>query len=193
MKSYALVLFTLLLSACVPVATPTLDPVSKNYYSLDTRTGIPEVDEVLAAVESGDPQMLRDLFRFTTIACMTVNALGGPPSCREGEAEGTLVEVLPSLGSEGSFLRKDEIDNWPGLDISALYAVYRVSENAYSEEYFPKGDYGIFLIGGENTPGVILQVEPDGIVRLDYVFDESSFPVILQRDASEIILGPESR
>jgi hypothetical protein len=124
---------------------------------------------------------------------MTVHALGGPPSCREGEAEGTLVEVLPSLGSEGSFLRKDEIDNWPGLDISALYAVYRVSENAYSEEYFPKGDYGIFLIGGENTPGVILQVEPDGIVRIDYVLDESSFPAILQRDASEIILGPESR
>ena len=65
---------------------PTTDPA---YYPLDTRTGLTEIDTVLAAVEDGDPQPLRDLFTYTKTACMTVHALGGPPPCREGEAEGS--------------------------------------------------------------------------------------------------------
>jgi len=166
MKKYLLVLFVILLmtvSACSSAATPTLEanteqpqpsqtsasPVLK-YYPLDTMTQIEDIDLILAAVASGDAQALRNLFGFTTTACKTVNALGGPPACREGEAEGTTVEVLPFLGPEGSYLRKDEVGNFPGLNVIGVYAVYHVSETAYSDENFPKGDYGIMLTAPEN-------------------------------------------
>lgn len=195
-----------IMSACSSIATPTqefttqLTPIeqatapepqptlAETYHSLDTRTGIAEIDTVLAAVESGDAQELRNLFHYTTTACMTVNALGGPPPCREGEAEGTLVEVLPILGPEGSYLWKDEISNWTGLEVTALFAVYQVSDSAYSDEYYPKGDYGIILIGGENKSNIVLQVSNEGIVRIDY---PTALDEILARDASEVILAPK--
>ena len=171
MKVYSrmvwLLLGVFLISACAPSSTSTLEAVTtepqptlaEKYHSLDTRTGITEIDDVLAAVESNDPQKLRELFSYSTIACRTVHALGGPPPCREGEAEGTLVEVLPILGAEGGHLRKDEISNWTALDVTRLYAVYRVSNSAFSAEYYPKGDYGVILVGAENSTNTVLQIK----------------------------------
>jgi len=200
MKPYSQIicflLFAFFAPACVPMTTPTQETtapepqptLAEKYHSLSTRTGIEEIDIILAAVESGDPQELHTLFSFTRTACMTVHALGGPPPCREGEAEGTVVEVLPSLGPEGSFMRKDEIGNWQGLGAVGLYAVYRVSDRAYSDEYYPKGDYGIILVGGENRSNFVLQVSHEGIVRIDY---PAALDEILARDASEVILAPK--
>lgn len=161
------------------------------YYSLDTMTQIEEIDAILAAVASGDTQAVRNLFGFSTLACKTVNALGGPPACREGEAEGTMVEVLSFLGSEGSYLRKDEVSNFPGLNVTGVYAVYQVSETAYSEENFPKGDYAIMLTAPENFPNIVLQIKNRQIVRIDYVFDPASVDTILQRDAANFVLPPK--
>ena len=185
-----------LASACIPIATPTpaatalvsLPTSAEKYHSLDTPTTIEEIDTILAAVNSSDKQKLTNLFSYTTIACKTVNALGGPPPCREGEAEGTLVEVLPILGPEGTYLWKDEISNWPGLDVVGLYAVYEVSKSAYSDENFPKGNYGMILVGEENDLNVVLQVTDAGIVRLDY---PTSLDEILERDAERVILAPK--
>lgn len=220
MKKLLLALFMMLLvtvSACSSAATPTLDvnteqpqpvPTSAvhteqpqptqtsvapvlNYYPLDVTTQIEEIDLILAAVASGDTDELRNLFGFTTTACKTVNALGGPPSCREGEAEGATVEVLPFLGPEGSYLRKDEVGNFPGLNVTGVYAIYHVSETAYSEENFPKGDYGIMLTASENLPSIVLQIKNGQIVRIDYVFDPSSVETVLQRDAANFVLPPK--
>jgi len=167
--------------------SPTL-----KYYPLDTVTQIEEIDLILVAVASGDAQAVRNLFGFSTIACKTVvNALGGPPPCRAGEKEGTMVEVLPFLGSEGSYLRKDEVGNFPGLTVTGVYAIYDVSETAYSEENFPKGDYGIMLTAPENLPNIVLQIKNGQIVRIDYVFDPSSVETILQRDAANFVLPPK--
>ena len=115
----SLLLFSFLLSACASPAAPTasVETVSSptkavagteeaGFHPLSTRTGIADIDAVLAAVESGDPQQLRDLIRFTTVACTKADGLGGPPKCQSDEAEGMLVEVLPFLGPEGHFLRK---------------------------------------------------------------------------------------
>ena len=196
-KSIYVLIVLFLVVACAPTATqevPTVEsqptPAEK-YHSLDTRTGIVEIDRVLDAVENDNPQSLIDLFSYTKIECMTVNALGGPPPCREGESEGTMVEVLPFLASEGSYFRKDDINNWPGLDVDGLHAVYQVSENAYSDEYYPKGNYGVILIGTKEE-NVVLQVKDAGIVRIDYIFDLSPDMLtgILERSAGEIILAP---
>lgn len=196
-----LLVVTFLASACFPMATPTPavtelapSPTSaEKYHSLDTATTIEEIDTILAAVNSNDKQKLTDLFSYTAIACKTVNALGGPPACREGEAEGTLVEVLPGLSSEGSYLHKDEISNWPGLDVAGLYAVYKVSESTYSEENFPKGDYAVILVGNENIPGIVLHITDAGIVRIDYILDDApdALQAVLERDAERVILAPK--
>ena len=191
-----LLFVALLTSACLPMTTPTPaatvpvpSPTSaEKYHSLDTQTTIEEVDTILAAVNSKDKQRLAGLFNYTTIACMTINALGGPPPCREGEAEGTLVEVLPILGSEGTYLWKDEVSNWQGLDVVRLYAVYEVSESAYSDENFPKGNYGIILVGEVNDLNAVLQVTNAGIVRIDY---PTSLDEILERDAERVIIAPK--
>ena len=203
-QSICVLMFLFLVGACTPAAmatstqeVPTVQsqptPAEK-YHSLDTRTGIAEIDNVLAAVESGNPQSLRDLFHYNRVACMTVNALGGPPPCREGEAEGTMVEVLPFLASEGSYFHKDEINNWLGLEVDGIYAVYQVSENAYSDEYYPKGDYGVILIGKKGIDeNVVLHIKDWGIVRLDYIFDLSPDILggVLERSAAEVILPPK--
>ena len=175
-----------------PQPTQTGASPALKYYPLDTMTQIEEIDLILAAVASGDAQAVRDLFGFSTIACKTVvNALGGPPPCRAGEKEETKVEVLPFLGSEGSYLRKDEVNNFPGLNVTGVYAIYQVSETAYSEENFPKGDYGILLTAPENLPNIVLQIKNGQIVRIDYVFDPSSVETILQRDAANFVLPPK--
>jgi hypothetical protein len=188
------------LSACASLADSAVDaapsPLSgesvvgteeAGFYPLSTRTGIADVDAVLAAVESGDPQQLRDLIRFTTVGCTKAEGLGGPPKCQDGEAEGTPVEVLPFLGSEGHFLRAADVSNFPGVNVTGLYAVYKVSDSAYSEEAYPVGEYAVMFVGDENQPGIVIQIR-DGIVRIDYLYSSAYLDETLQRDAAELIL-----
>lgn len=190
------------IAACAPVATPTQQPattvpqptLTQQFYTFDTRTGIAEIDKVLGALESSDPQKLRHAIHYSTLACKTVNALGGPPPCNEGEAEGSLVEVLPILGAEGGHLRKEEIKDSFILDVTNLYAIYRVSEKVFSDANYPRGDYGVILVGADNSSNAVLQINEDGVVRIDFVVDDSpdAFLNILERDASEVILAPKS-
>jgi len=174
-----------------PLATQT--SVGQEYYPLTKRTGLDEVDRILVAVETGDIAGLRTLIGFTKVRCARVEGLGGPPKCLESEADGTVVEVLPFLGSEGSFIRRADIMDWPGITVSGLYAIYQVSETAYSEEYCPAGKFAIMFVAPEDIPGIVLQVRDGKIVRIDYVFDVDSRSAILERDASEMILAPVSK
>ena len=167
-----------------------LPPVPNyQYHPLGVRTMIEEIDLVINAVDKGNPQ---ELFVYLQTTCATVNALGGPPPCREGEAEGTRVEVMPFLESEGSFLRKEDIPNWTGLDVVGVYAVYEVSETVFSDPNYPAGDYAIALVSPKGKPGVVLHLTGDGIVRIDYVFDTcgSTLIDVLQRNAAYIVLAP---
>jgi hypothetical protein len=186
------VLFVTACSSPTPVSQPS-DPAGG--YPLDTRTGIQDVDSVLAAVAGGNPQELSALINYTAAPCTTAEGLGGPPKCREGEADGTLLEVLPFIGSEGGFIRKNEIGSWQGINVTALYAVYRVSEAALNEEYYPPGEYLAFFVPEENQPGVALRIANGGIVRVDYQFDvfPDSLKMVIERDTSEVILAPKIR
>ena len=192
-----LLFVALLASACLPKTTPTaattvpapLPSLAEKYHSLHTQTTVEEVNNILTAINIKDQQKITDLFSYTTVACRTVNGMGGPPPCREGEAEGKLVKVLPILGPEGTYLWKDEVSNWQGLDVVGLYAVYEVSESAYSDENFSKGNYGIILVGEVNDLNVVLQVTDAGIVRIDY---PTALDEILERDAERVILAPKA-
>lgn len=204
MKRYLQIASAVLLiagiSACsprmpaTPVNTPAPEPtVAEPYHPLTTRTGIEEIDRILDA--SGDVQKLRSLIKLTSTRCTKRDGLGGPPKCLPGEGEGTPVEVLPFIGPEGYFLRKDEIKLWQGFDTSGLFAIYEVSSNAYSDENYPAGQYAILFVGKENEPAISLRIKDGRIVRVDYVFDDSpeSMDEILRREAAKLILAPVGR
>ena len=201
-QKIGLLITVFLISACLPWSTPTqatapeLQPTSaQKYHPLETRVGIEEVDNVINAVAGGDPQLLRSLVKFTTAKCTLLDGLGGPPKCREGEAEGASVDVLPFMGGEGSFIHKDEIENWQGIEASGLSAIYRVSADVKSEEYYPAGEIAIIFAEPENRPAASLRLSQGRIVRVDQIFDISpeSLEAILQREASELILAPVLR
>ena len=195
-----LTLLMLIFTACSPAKTPlpaTLPPKQPasqiQYHPLDTLTNIPELDVVIKAVASDDPQQLRDLFQYAMIPCMTVNALGGPPACRGGEAEGTLVEVLPSRGPEGSFLHKDEAKNFPALNALGLYAIYGVPKLAQSDPHYPAGEYGIVYWTDEDRPEIDLQVTDGKIVRIDYIFGFPESNELLPAGVTDFVLTPVSK
>ena len=194
---FAVLLLIAGMTACSPkmpeneesgaVPQPTLaEPV----HALTTRTGIEEIDRILDA--SADVRKLRSLIQFTSTRCTKLDGLGGPPKCLQGEEEGTPVEVLSFLGPEGSYLRKSEIGNWQGFEVSGIYAIYKVSSNAYSDENNPAGHYAILFVGKENQPAISLRVRDGRIVRVDYVFDVSRewLGSILEREAASFILAP---
>lgn len=152
-------------------------------------TGIRELDEIIATVLRRDTDKLRSLIRFTTAKCTYAVGLGGPPKCLNGEREGTPVEVLPFLGHEGHFIRKDDIQSWDGVGAMRLYAVYQVSGTAYSEQDYPVGEYAIVFVGGEqDTTNVTLQVREGRIVRIDE--SEEFPPRIRQADVVRFLVPP---
>ena len=199
MQRYFQFTFALLLiagvAACSPemATTATLQPaLTETYHPLTTRTGIEEIDRILDA--SGDVQKLRSLIQFTSTQCTKRDGLGGPPKCLQDEEEGAPVEVVPFLGPEGSFLRKDEIQNWQGFEASGLYAIYEVSSSAFSDQNYPAGQYAIVFVGKDNQPAISLRISNGRIVRVDYIFEHSieSLDAILQRETAKLILEPKS-
>jgi hypothetical protein len=185
----------LFLSACASASSTADSTVAKDeagLYLLSTRTGIEDIDVVLAAVESGDPQALANLFTYTRTNCTNVEGLGGPPKCLADEAEGTEVDVLPFLGSEGSFLRRQDAGNWAGLYVSRLYAVCQVAGDVYSDLNYPAGEYVVILLAEENVPGTVLQVTDGKVVRIDSVFDTSleSLAERITQSGCEPVLAP---
>lgn len=185
----------LLSSACSSYGSPTPVPDSQGAYSLETRTGMEDIDNVLAAVASGDRAQLESLINYTTAPCTTLEGLGGPPKCHLGEAEGTPIEAFPLVGSEGGFIRREEIDIWIGADADALFAVYRVSEDGMEEEYYPRGETAIVFLSNDNGPAVTLRILDGAIVRVDYSFYESlqDLKARVEQGASEVILRPNVR
>jgi hypothetical protein len=178
----------LLLSACVSL------PAGPNNAAKATatpmyRSGIAELDAITAIVLAGNTSALRSMLAFTRTHCTFAEGLGGPPKCLAGEPEGAPVEVLPFLGPEGHFVRKADIESWEGLDVSELFAVYQVSDTAYSDANYPAGEYAIvFIDDTEAKASITLQVEKGRIVRIDYGFGTP--PGIRQDDVVKYLVPP---
>jgi hypothetical protein len=195
-------LLFLAVAACAP-ATPAVktEPPTQQvapgepYHPLTSQTGIQTIDQVLQAVAGGDSDALHPLIEFIDAVCTHQDGLGGPPKCRQGEVEGTPVEVLAFLSSEGSYLRRQEIDQWTGVEAAGVYAVYDVNEAAVSsEEYFPVVNYVILLVHGENQAATALRIGEIGIVRVDTIGDSSptNLNAMIEREASVVLLAPKS-
>ena len=91
------------------------------------RTGIPEVDAVVAAVESAEPDRVFDLFRFTPIPCEPPTSDTGYILCLPEEPEGTLVDSLPVSLCKDTRFRRETVDAYLRVELEGptLYAVYR--------------------------------------------------------------------
>jgi hypothetical protein len=122
---------------------------------------------------------------------MTVEGLGGPPPCLEGESEGTLVDVIPLIGGEGGHLRREEIRSWQGLTVTELVAAYRLSDQVFADVNYPAGEYGLLFSGALEAESVTVHVRDGGIVRIDHHMG-ASLEEIVQREAGEMILEPTS-
>ncbi|MBI4928817.1 MAG: hypothetical protein HY835_13695 [Anaerolineae bacterium] len=157
-------------------------------YSADTRTGIALLDQIITAMQAGNSQELAGLIIFEQAPCTTGDGLGGPPKCREGEADANVIEVLPMLGSEGSFIRKGEVPADFLTGGYQLFAAYEVKADIVAEEYYPAGRWGLVFIQPSGASSITLRLNENGIVRVDYDFDR---PGESFRDAGEYLLPPK--
>ncbi|NIM95075.1 MAG: hypothetical protein GTO18_15355 [Anaerolineales bacterium] len=151
-------------------------------------TGMEELDRVVQIGLDGDIEALRSLFRYVQAQCTNDDGLGGSPKCKEGEVEGETVEVLPVLAGEGHFIRKDDIDSWIGVDASDLYAVYSVSDSAFSDPIYPSGEYAIAFINEARFMISTLHIVEGQIVRVDYTMGNP--PTIRPDDVDMYLIAP---
>ena len=187
-KNKFLVTFVLALVIVVSPACSQNSAAQREENSIEEQTGIDALDEIIALALAGNVESLRNKIQYTAATCTNADGLGGPPKCAEGEAEGTLVEVLPFLGPEGHFLRKTEISSWNGVEATRLYAVYQVSESAYSESYMPAGEYALVFLTSQAHIQVTLRIDKGQIVRVDTSFGSS--PTIRESDVAEYLIPP---
>ena len=177
------ILVMLLLGIALISACNTLPPLSQS------QTGIDELDTIISTVLNGSTADLIPLLGFTQTSCTLAEGLAGPPKCVGGEKEGTPLEVLPFIGpGEGSFIRKQDIGSWSGLEVSELYAAYQVSDKAYSEKDYPAGDHALVFINSNKQDGITLQVRNGRIIRIDYSFGYP--PGILQDNVIKYLATP---
>ena len=166
--------------------TPTLEPTLTPSFTTTTipdtptqvprkvQTGIPQVDAVIEAVLSNDLETRQALVRFVTSGCTTADGLGGPPKCKDDQADGTLVDYLPLGGpGEGSHALASEVDRFLRFEADTLYAAYLVSDDMPDNPEYPFGTYALMFTIFRSESGiesVVVRVDDEGyIVRLDFL------------------------
>ena len=172
--------------------TPT--PYIDIEYPPDTRTGIPEIDDVIDAILGSDIGSRIELVRFIQLLCTTADGLGGPPKCEGGETDGEIVTVFPVLYSEGIHVRQEHIREVYDFSVRGLLTVYIVPESAYKTDDWPVGDYAIVFTSedGGHAHTVSLHVTDGEIIRLEFQPQWPPFDWIWDR-SNNFILPPSTR
>jgi len=172
----------------VPTIEPTLETLQLAIYPPEIRTGDPVLDPIIDALLNHDFSTLKELTSYTRIGCTYVDGMGGPPKCQEGEAESTILEVVPFLGPEGHHTRKADYVTWEGPDVLGLLAAYQTSAGTYRDPSFPAGEFAILFLlsGGPET--ITLQVTDGKIIRYDYNFGGQTAEDLDQK--AEVIILP---
>jgi hypothetical protein len=157
-----------------PPASPSPGTPTTGTPSPDGGTGAAILDEVIAAVESGDVAAIEALVNFQPRPCTTESAgAGGPPVCdlRTGEPDGTPVNVVQISTCEGGWLREGDF-NLQGLEPQELEyeGAYRTGESpVYTEA---DAEYAaLFFREGQPAGtrwGVAFLTDDEGIVRIDF-------------------------
>ena len=170
-------------SACAPATQSNSNEAIKN-----------ELEPILRAMLSERINDQIAVIQYTSTACATVEGLGGPPPCLDGIAEGTIVEVFPVLGSEGSFVEPENMETFLNNSIvKSLYAVYRVTPNPNIEPYFPEGEYAMLFERDMNDifQPVVLRVQDGKIVRMDFRMGISPEDILKEIPMEQIVVTPQ--
>jgi hypothetical protein len=155
-------------------------------------TVLDELKPVLDAVLFGSIEERRELVSYTTTGCTHADGLGGPPKCDPGQAEGSLVQVLPILSGEGTFSTPQDIDQALDFVVMDFYAVYRVPEDAFKADYWPAGEYGLIFTREMNAVPfpVTVFVEDGRIVRLQHHMGSEAQGILDELPVEAILISP---
>lgn len=95
---------TLALTAS-PGADESPEPTETSPTSEDEarRTGDPDLDAIVEAVEERDMAAIASLVQYQTLPCTTEQGIGGPPKCEEGQTDGDEATVFPVAVCEGEW------------------------------------------------------------------------------------------
>jgi len=186
----------MMLSACTPakgtdVFEVSVEPATEISSSQALQD---ELKPILRAMLGGNLDEQINVIQYSRIACATVEGLGGPPPCPEGAAEGTEVEVFPTLGSEGSFIAPENMETFLNNSfLKNLYAVYLVTPNPNIEPYFPEGEYAMLFERNMNDISlpVVLRVVDGKIVRMDFSFGVSAADLLKGIPVEKVIVSPQ--
>lgn len=155
-------------------------------------SGVLAVDRVIAAVRDGDTASLQAQLRYATVACVATppEGAGGPPVCRDGEADGTDVDVFPAAQCEGFWLRPDEVDviRWPYVD-ARIHGAYRTPPN-----FYPPGTYAVVMQRMDGMAaglGWLLAVSDDGITGINFGCGETPEQLAANQRLTDALIAPE--
>lgn len=126
-------------------STTVVDSVATQRKGL--RTGNPDIDPVLVAIESSTPATLASTVRFEPVPCSSASSgIPQPPPCPAGVPEGTPIDVLPAFSSEGHFTTKADFLQRPRLPAGRdafVWAVVEVPPASTREPNFPLGRFAV--------------------------------------------------
>ncbi len=191
----ALVLLSIV-AACVPVnGTDVLEVGVEPATATDSHQAVKdELQPILRAMLGGVVDEQISFIQYARIPCATAAGLGGPPPCPAGAAEGTKVEVLPTIGSEGSYVTPENMETFLSNSlVKSLYAVYRVTPNPNLEPYIPEGEYAMLFERDKNDISlpVILQVRDGKVVRMDFRFGISTADLLKEVAVEDVLITPQ--
>ena len=186
----------MIVSACAPAeGTDVFEVGIEPATETNTNQAIKdELGPIMKAIFSGSITDQLAVFQYTKVGCTNRDGLGGPPKCPEGVAEGTIMEVFPVLGSEGSFTAPEDMENLlTNTLLKGLYAVHRVTPGPNDEPYYPVGEYAMLFerdINDVSLP-IILRVLDGKVVRMDFRFGVTPEDILKDVPVEDILIAPQ--
>ena len=157
-----------------PPADYIVRPPSGGIANVDAsrRSGIPIIDAILDALQTGDEARWRDLVVFTPTPCHNYD-YGAP--CPPGAPDGTLVEAISTVGCHGGYMLPEDFDAGHGalqrsnLGGGARYAVVGVlrPQDQTLGQGSPDAGVGLLLLGGPAGSGSALTISLGGITSFN--------------------------
>ncbi len=205
--SFLLFLLLAVLTACTPVegvfdvqfepATPAeqVQTVETTSEIVVAPAPLEDIKAIALAMLGGSVTNVLEHIQLMTVPCTTGDALGGPPKCAEGEADGTEIIAFPSGGSEGSWVRQEKLEAYLAfnLTLKGLYAVYQVTPSPNPEPYWPEGEYALLFEREMNDfPIPITVLIQDGkVIRLN--FGQGNYPedILQSLPVADILVSPQ--
>jgi len=120
-----------------PIVSPTPPAAAPG----ERRSGSPELDAIVQAVNARDVGALAALIEYTELGCTHMDGLGGPPKCAPDQSEGDIVRAFPGAACHG-YWTDTPVQSLATLagQTRGLYAVAAVAGDAALGGEWPVAD-----------------------------------------------------